>query len=257
MIKKLLLLLVVFTTLPLFAQQSLEVAYETSSYTYREPDGNTPIRLKGRMQGGSIRYENRLQSSSFFFALDGRWMGGTTDYDGWLTTNPPTTPIPHQFDDIGDYYYEGRLHLGNALDLSKTVQVWLSTGLAYRYLKDHMNKDPYGYLRESNYVYMPFTGELRFKSEIWALVLKGEFDYLLFGWQNSHMENGTLRHDQREGYGLRLSAKIQANLPGKKTGVFVEPFYRYWNIRDSEVRGNYMEPHNTTKEIGLRMGLTF
>lgn len=34
--KKLLLILIFFTALPLFAQRYLEIAYETSSYTYRE-----------------------------------------------------------------------------------------------------------------------------------------------------------------------------------------------------------------------------
>ena len=252
--KKLLLFLVVFTALPLFAQQSLEVAYEASSYTYREPDGNSPISLKGRMQGGSIRYENRVNGSAFYFALDGRWMGGRTDYDGWLMTNPPT---PHESEDIGDYYYEGRLHLGRVMDLSDNSQLWYATGLAYRYLKDHMNKDPHGYLRESNYVYVPFTGELRFKSHALELDLRGELDYLLVGWQNSHMNAGNLRHEQHAGYGLRLSAKVQVNFNGQKTGVFVEPFYRMWDIQESQANGGYIEPHNTTKEFGIRAGITF
>ena len=252
--KKLLLILIFFTALPLFAQKSLEIAYETSSYTYREPDGSTPISLKGHMQGASIRYENRVEESAFYFALDGRWMGGTTDYNGWLMTSPPTE---HTFNDIGDYYYEGRLHLGRVADLYETTQLWFASGFAYRYLKDHMNKDPYGYLRESNYVYMPFTGELRFKGRIWELDLRGELDYLLFGWQNSHISGDNIRHDQHSGYGLRLSAKVQVNLDGKKTGVFVEPFYRYWDIQDSEGNSGYMEPHNTTKEVGLRAGITF
>ena len=252
--KKLLLVLVVFTALPLFAQKSLEVAYEISDYTYREPDGNSPISLKGRMQGGSIRYENRVEGSAFYFALDGRWMGGTTDYEGYLMTTPPT---PHQSNDIGDYYYEGRLHLGRVADLSDTTQLWFASGLAYRYLKDHMNKDPHGYLRESNYVYMPFTGELRFKGGVWEFDLRGELDYLLFGWQNSHMQAGTIRHDQYSGYGLRLSAKIQVNFDGKKSGLFVEPFYRFWDIQESEANSGYIEPHNTTKELGVRVGITF
>lgn len=252
--KKLLLFLLVFTAFPLCAKQSLEVAYETSNYTYREPDGDTPIRLKGRMQGGSIRYENHIEESAIFFALDGRWMGGTTDYDGWLMATPP---ISHQFEDIGDYYYEGRLHLGRVVDSSESTQVWVGTGLAYRYLKDHLNKDPSGYLRESNYVYMPFTGELRFKGGVWAVDLRGELDYLLFGWQESHMQQGTLRHDQTEGYGIRLSAKVQVNLDGHKSGIFVEPFYRYWDISDSESRGGYLEPHNTTREVGVRVGIAF
>ena len=181
-------------------------------------------------------------------------MGGTTDYDGWLMTTPPTG---HKFNDIGDYYYEGRLHLGRVADLSQVTQLWFAAGFAYRYLKDHMNKDPYGYLRESNYVYMPLTGELRFKGKTLEVDLRGELDYLLFGWQNSHMLGGNIRHEQHEGFGLRVSAKAQVNLGGGKTGIFVEPFYRMWNIGESESNGGYIEPHNTTKEAGLRAGITF
>ena len=120
-----------------------------------------------------------------------------------------------------------------------------------------MNKDPNGYLRESNYVYVPFTGELRFKGGVWEFDLRGELDYLLFGLQESHMEPRTLRHDQHSGYGLRASAKLQVNLDGNKTGVFVEPFYRYWDIQDSQANGGYLEPHNTTREFGLRAGIAF
>ena len=249
--KKLLLLLIAFAALPLWAQSRIEFAYEVSDYTYREPDGNLPISLKGHLQGGSLRYENRVEASPYYFALDGRWMGGTTDYDGWLMNG-----TKHTADDIGDYYYEGRFHMGRVIDLSEKTQIWGATGFAYRYLKDHMNKDPSGYLRESNYVYMPFTGEWRYKGGAWEFHLKGEMDYLLFGWQNSHM-NPTIRHDQHQGLGLRVSAKIQVNLDGQKTGVFVEPFYRFWEIQDSEASGGYMEPHNKTEEFGVRVGMSF
>ena len=249
--KKLLFLVLAFTALPLFAQSSLEIAYEASNYIYREPDGNLPISLRGRFQGGSIRYENRVEASAYYFALDGRWMGGTTDYDGWLMNG-----TKHITGDIGDYYYEARLHMGRVADLSEKMQLWWAAGFGYRYLKDHMNKDPSGYLRESNYVYMPFTGELRYKGGAWEFALRGELDYLLFGWQKSHM-SPTIRHDQHEGFGLRISAKVQLNLDGNKSGLFVEPFYRSWEIQDSEVSGGYLEPHNTTEEYGIRAGITF
>lgn len=249
--KKLLLLLAVFTTVPLFAQSSFELAYETSNYTYREPDGSLPISLKGKLQGGSARYENRFDGSPMYFAMDGRWMGGTTDYDGWLMNGDKYTA-----DDIGDYYYEARFHMGRVADLSDQVQLWWAVGFGYRYLKDHMNKVDAGYLRESNYVYMPLTGHYRYNGGAWSLSLNGELDYLLFGWQQSHM-NPTIRHDQHEGYGLRLSAKLQINLDGRKSGVFVEPYYRMWEIQDSEASGGYMEPHNKTEEVGIRAGITF
>ena len=251
--KKLLCCLLLLTALPLFAQSSLEVAYEVSKYNYREPDGNSPISLKGHMQGASLRYEVRTDAS-LFYAVDGRWMGGTTDYDGWLMTKPPQK---YTFDDIGDYYYEARLHMGRMADLSERARFWWTIGLGYRYLKDHMNKAPAGYLRESNYVYMPVMGGYRYLGGVWELDLRGELDYLLCGWQNSHMKSGKIRHDQHEGYGFRLSAKLQINLDGHKSGLFVEPFYRFWEIQDSESSGGYMEPHNKTEELGLRVGVTF
>ena len=254
--KKLLLLLLVFTALPLCAQSRLEIAYEISDYAYREPSEYT-MTLKGHMQGGSLRYETRFDASPIYYAVDGRWMGGSTDYDGWLQNGRGEIVAKSQTYDIGDYYYEGRLHMGRVADLSDKSQLWWAAGFGYRYLKDHMNKDAqYGYLRESNYVYMPFTAEYRYNGGTWELDLKGELDYLLFGWQNSHMDI-VVRNDQHQGFGVRVSAKIQVNLDGKKTGVFVEPFYRRWEIQDSEPNGGIYEPHNTTDEFGVRVGMTF
>ena len=248
--KKLLFCFLLFTALPLCAQANFELAYEVSNYTYREPDGDLPISLKGYLQGASLRYENRVEGSPYYFAVDGRWMGGTTDYDGWLMNG-----TKHDTEDIGDYYYEAALHMGRAADLSSQLQLFWTCGFGYRYLKDHMNKDPYGYLRESNYVYMPFAAELRYDGGTWGWALKGQLDYLLFGWQKSHMDP-TIRHEQHEGFGMRLSAKGFIKLSGGST-VFVEPFYRLWEIQESDPSGGYIEPHNKTDEFGLRFGLTF
>lgn len=248
--KKLLLCLAVFAALPLVAQSHFDVSYEISNYTYREPDGNLPISLKGHLQGAYLRYENRVDGSPYYFAVDGRWMGGTTDYDGWLMNG-----TKHTADDIGDYYYEAALHMGRAVDLTPQMQVFGTAGFGYRYLKDHMNKDEAGYLRESNYVYMPFAAELRYDGGAWGWALKGQLDYLIFGWQKSHM-NPTIRHDQHEGFGLRVSAKAFLKL-GDGMSLFAEPFYRRWEIQESDASGGYIEPHNTTEEYGLRFGVTF
>jgi len=259
--KHLLLFLLVFTTLPLFAQKSLEVAYESSDYTYREPAMSTPISLKGKLRGASLRYETRMRDSGMFAAFEGRWMGGTTDYDGWLqSADPSDPPAQHKVSDIGDYYYEARLHLGQAYDFTPELQLWIGSGLAYRYLKDHMNKDPYGYLRESKYFYMPFTASLRYNSEWFSVALNGEFDFLIFGKQMSHLgESGLyyddVRNDQHKGFGLRAGLKMQANVI-RQTGIFIEPFYRYWQIADSQISNGFVEPYNTTEEYGIRVGFT-
>jgi len=231
--KKLLFLLVIFAALPAFAQKTLEVAYESSDYSYREPSDHA-IGLKGKMQGGSLRYETRMRDSDMFAAFDGRWMGGTTDYDGWLQDGYGNFE-KHTASDIGDYYYEARLHIGQIYDFSQEMKLWLSAGVGYRYLKDHMNKDPYGYLRESSYVYIPFTLNLRYTGSWWSAVLGGEFDYMILGHQTSHFDYPfeDIRNDQNDGFGVRVGLKLQADL-SEKTGIFVEPFYRYWQIAGSK-----------------------
>lgn len=260
--KKLLLLLLVFTTLPLFAQKSLEIAYESSDYLYREPAMSHAMSLKGRLRGGSLRYETRMQESDIFAALEGRWMGGTTDYNGWIqSSNPSIPPEKHSVGDIGDYYYEMRLLLGPTYDLSDEMKLWVGSGLGYRHLKDHLNKDSsYGYLRESTYVYWPITGSLRYETAHSMLALNGEFDLLIFGKQMSHVSRlgfpDNVRNDQQKGFGVRFGLKLQTNL-WKETGVFIEPFYRYWQIAESEMTYGFIEPYNTTEEYGVRIGVTF
>ena len=52
----------------------------------------------------------------------------------------------------------------------------------------------------------------------------------------------------------------------KPHNFYIEPFARFWNIQDSDVkfdtnhsgyRSAWVEPHNTTKEIGSKFGLQF
>ena len=264
--KYVLLFCFVLTFTAAWAQNTFEAAYEFSGYAYREPYDEMPIKLAGHMQGGSLAFTHKMQYSDLFWKVDFRYMGGETDYNGWLMTSPPTK---YTFDDIGDYYWELRAHVGTTSDLYGPWKVWGSVGLGYRLLKDHMNKSPSGYLRRSQYLYMPAIAEFRRTSEAWTISFIGELDLLLSGLQTSYLADSDPSYDrnfsnnQNDGIGLRLSIKLQKELGS--VGVFIEPFWRYWDIEDSDValvyRGStphYMiEPHNTTNEYGLRMGFSF
>ena len=259
--KKILLFLLVFAALPLFAQKNLEFAYETSDYSYREPSGYA-IGLKGKKHGASLRYETRMRDTPMFAAFEGRYMKGTTDYDGWLQSlDPSDPPVKHEADGIKDYYYEARFNIGQIYEFSQEMQLWLGSGLGDRYLKDHMEKDPSGYLRESTYIYMPFTANLRYDTDRWGLALNAEFDWLIYGKQISHLSKfgwpyDDVRNDQHKGFGLRFGLKANVNL-SEKTSLFIEPFYRYWQIANSKITDGFVEPYNTTEEFGLRIGMTF
>lgn len=254
-----------FTFTAAWAQNSFETAYEMSGYSYKEPDGDMPIELSGRLQGASLSFKHLMQNNMFWKA-DFRYMGGETDYDGWLMSSPPTK---HTYDDIGDYYWEARLHAGTFYSLSEQWEMWASLGLGYRFLKDHMNYSPFGYLRTSQYLYMPATAEIRRHSEVLDVIFNIEFDILLNGLQTSYMADSNPAYDrnftnnQTSGLGLRLSVKFQKDFGGM--GLFVEPFWRYWDIEDSDTALVYymgsprymIEPHNTTNEYGLRAGIAF
>lgn len=256
-------------------RSSFEVAYETSDYTYKEPHMDTPISIKGRMQGVSAKYTRRgvfsdmiSGSDDVFMALDFRYMGGTTDYEGWLQTEPPT---PAETKDIGDYYLEGRFLVGEVFHATDALSFWPYMGLGYRFLKDHSNKGEGGYLRESHYVYAPFGADMKLDlASGWQLGLNAEADWLISGRQVSRMSDvdpgwADVSNHQRQGYGLRASVKLQKNFA--HMGVFVEPFWRYWHIQNSdwqpmEYMGMMtpyalMEPFNTTREYGLKAGLVF
>lgn len=261
-----------------FAQDklhNLQVAYEVSNYKYREP-GHMYLRAQPK-QGISVLYTRRSvlsgdvsETDKSFASLEFRYMTGDVDYHGGYINGPALTIY-----NVTDYYFEGVLRLGAVYGLNENWEFWPYLGIGWRQLRNHLEEGgDGGYLRESTYWYLPLGLNVRFHTENgWNLVLNGEFDYLLKGTQYS---GGVLSNygpldgntnNQSEGYGVRISVKTERSLG--KVGVFVEPFWRYWHIQNSDIGskdlldhpGWYMkgfyEPKNYTHEYGLKVGLTF
>lgn len=288
--KSLFVLLAVLLSVPVFASAEtkrhwFEVSYENSDYTYREPHMANTMSLKGRLQGVNAKYTYKgvlsdvlKDSDSSFLTLDFRYMGGSVDYDGYMQSGTGDAyPISHS--DIGDYYLEGRFLLGQIFQATDSLAFWPYFGLGYRFLKDHLDKFAGGYQRESTYIYMPLGLDVKYEFvPSWTVGLGGEFDWLIKGRQMSRMSaleaelitGGKIRLDdtanrQTQGYGLRFSARLQKDF--EHFGVFAEPFWRYWHVQNSEeeflTAGGFqtgmvvVEPFNTTKEYGLKVGLVF
>lgn len=264
---------------PLFAFEQdkrswFEIGYEMSDYTYREPHMDTPISIKGRMQGFNAKYTylgfmaDKSGSEDTFLTVDFRYMAGSTDYDGWLQSTPPT---PHTVEDIGDYYWEGRVLFGQAFYATDSLSLLPYFGLGYRFLRDHSGKSEGGYDRDSHYIYIPLGADVKWNlGGGWTWALNAEFDWFFKGRQISRMSDvdpnySDVSNQQDQGYGLRLSTRFQKDFA--RVGVFVEPFWRYWHIQNSdwqplEYKGMLTpyalkEPFNTTREYGLKAGLVF
>ena len=257
-------------------QNSFEIDYEVSSYTYKEPHMAYPISLKGTKQGFSAVYKryNLWQTeipNSNFILLEMRYMTGDNTYNGWLSSGG--IYVPTEANNIADYYWEGALKAGRLIYSKENFNIEGSLGIGYRNLRDHLEDMGLGgYLRKSTYIYMPV--DMAFKYQLnnrFNLALKTEFDFLVSGQQYSGpivgYESMGVYNSQEQGYGLRASLKLSATAGFAE--FFIEPFWRYWQIQNSDEAEQYIkiggtwyeqvvyEPFNTTQEYGVKVGVKF
>jgi len=197
-------------------------------------------------------------SDSWMLRADARASMGEVDYDGGITImDDPPYSIPYKINDIEDSMLEFRGLVGYDFK-NEVARATPYTGLGYRYLRDDTSFDPFGYERESNYLYVPLGVEVGFVSTSeWSLGTTIELDILVWGKQKSHLGDpfGTIENHQGHGTGFRASIRIQKTQPGLDFGI--EPFVRLWSIRDSHVSNGFVEPHNRSVEAGLRLVWTF
>lgn len=282
--KRMLVFLLCLLSVPAFAgthakKHSLEIAYEHSNYTYREPG---LMKLSGPKNGVSVSYLMRsVLSADFnsedtsFAMLDFRYMDGDTKYDGGYM-NWDGTITPYSEGGLDDYYFEAAFKLGKSFELASPLTLYPYFGIGWRQLRNHMDElASGGYQRTQTYLYIPFGAQVEWDiAPVFTLTFKGEADWMVYGNNNSELVGGYSVYDrdsvsfhQSQGYGLRVSAKGQVNL--NKIGLFIEPFFRYWHIQNSEEVWFYwggdpsspalsmVEPKNNTKEYGIRLGIAF
>ncbi len=285
--KLVVLILLCVICLPVFAREDkkhhFELAYEYSDYGYREPHMKYPIHNTAKKQGVSVLYMRQSvletdvsEDDPSFASLEVRYMNGKADYDGYLTDGTPFKTY-----DEKDYYMEAALKFGRYYTLgSPNVRVWPYIGIGWRSLRngedgiqDYGGTLGYTYQRTSTYVYVPLGANLTFELGSAArFTLNGQFDWLIHGNQNSHLDDswsvGSVSNKQNKGFGVRVSGKLETDLGG--IGLFVEPFWRYWKIQNSQKElfyvdygdgtygmGHMWEPFNITREYGIRAGITF
>ena len=241
---------------------SFEIGPELYLFEYEEPGY---MKEEGEFIGVVLGFTSRGWAGSlpdtrggFMFRAEGRFAYGQVDYDGELSDGTPYT-----MDGIDDLAFEGRLLLGGDILGGNTVNT-IYSGLGYRYLSDDSSEDTYGYLRQSNYFYLPvgYQFDSTYKAG-WSIGFRLEYDVFLWGVQRSHLSDvgyNDVDNEQDSGYGYRASIKIQNK---SRNGSFIiEPFFRYWDIDDSDLEyagyGVYgREPANNTTELGVQIIFMF
>lgn len=271
--KFILLALAVCAVLPAYAQDkknTYSIAYESSSYIYREPYMDNPISSRGRMSGVVFDYVGRSAFTAkdidandpSFLALQLRYMSGKVNYSGWSYNTLTGVTSAQYTSDISDYYLEGRLTAGGVYELGSALELWPYLGIAGRYLVDKgYEKSSSAYRRTSAYLYAPagLTAKIKLPAK-WTIALNGEYDIFISGTQKSRLSDAIstypdISNKQGQGFGARTSLKIEKEF--KQIGLFIEPFYRYWHIQNSDWVDGNQEPQNLTYESGLKIGITF
>ncbi len=242
---------------------------EQYGYRYQEwVNGEKFMNTRGKYHGfvGSYTFrpvdmDTVLEKMVDAMRLQIAYASGRVDYTGSGT-----------FSGLKDSMYEVRGLFAKEYDVTRTLLVTPYIGLGWRYLHNAFDAyRPGGYARESRYLYLPLGVEVyRRLSGAWGVGVNLEYDYLLSGWQTSHIEDvypqaATLVNHQNKGFGFRSSLKVVKEL--SRVRLSVEPFYRFWKIERSHLDPIYIdgaptgwggeEPKNTTQEVGIRMGAEF
>ncbi len=226
---------------------------------YEEPE---VMHQEGNLSGYNLNYTYRpTEKDPFYFKqldvyhLRGQWASGKFYYSSNTTGT---------MDGKGDKTYEIAGTIGKDFYPSNEVRTTSYGGFGYRYLLDKSegrftSTGNFGYDRISNYYFLPLGVDVVYQTNPnYHVEGNFEFDYLARGKQISKLGYvsgyDNLVHTQSHGYGLRTSIKLVRNF--KYMDIFGEGFIRYWNIEDSEVINNTLEPHNITEEFGLRFGVS-
>ena len=255
-------------------KHEVQIGTETFYSLFQRRHGR--IALQGWMYGFNGRYTYRPRENDLFhfkfldmYRLEGLYSFGKVDY---------SSPGSGADYNVKDFMYEYRALLGKDLPVSEKTFVTPYLGFGYRYLRDDTggrltSDSAYGYLRQSSYWYLPLGIDLTTAlSPRWQIVANAEYDHWIQGLLKSRFSDGTqfttidndnIDNDQKRGLGVRGSIKLIHQ--GKIVNFFIEPFIRYWHVKESKAETAsvdgfddiIIERKNKTTESGVRLGVQF
>ncbi len=274
-----------FLDAPDFVKQKLDprhthtfdLSAETYYYRYHE---TIPIDVRGTMIGYNASYyyrpaDDNILNNAFTnsYGIEYRFATGKLDYKGSGTIN-----------DKRNDNWELRGLIGKDFLLGDRSLVTPYFGFGFRYLfddgKDRISStNAVAYDRTSHYYYLPLGFTVTLPDGNWTTVLNLEYDWFLNGYQFTNLSDvnpylggdlySDIKNKQENGHGFRGSLKFQYAY--QRVNFFVEPFIRFWNIDDSEIKTitiggtgpnsgspiSLLEPRNWTMELGSKFGLQF
>lgn len=237
-------------------------------YHYQEP---SVMDISGPMLSfdGSFTLGYKL----FKFQLDGlfsTYLGANT-YEGGLYDNLTHQSTPYSTSSE-DWYLGIASRFGVAVNMKDKEVVFVYAGLGYRFLHNFMIDKPNikaSYERDQGYLYflIGIDGEVAINPFI-SIIATLQYRQLLYGHQTSGMRalgfDNDFNFTQNDGFGGRVSVGGKFYL-NNKMALKAKLYFDYWAIEASnfvagvaggKFIGNFVEPRNTTKVIGVSLGLS-
>lgn len=226
---------------------------------FKTKETESSAKEKGGLYGIFGRYESHFDGAAVLFDL--AYASGDLDYEG-----------DGEADNIANSMVEIRGAIGRDFLWKEKYRITPFVGMGYRNLNDDANKRTTStgedlYREETIYVYNPIGVRVLSLSEEGAWIIGGRIEYENFinGKVNrqlsatSNYDDVTLR--QGNGRGFRFSMDFTHLLTDDGRGIIIEPFYRYWDIAESDTvvndNGSWVEPENTSSEWGVNVMLSF
>lgn len=214
--------------------------------------------FKGQMYGGFYHFIFQPENTGLRFRLDGSATYGSHLHYHSLRTGD-SKDVPFRI-------FEGRVLIGHAAAFGNQWILEEYFGLGIRFLGNDTSKltsttGHHGFYRSLRYYYVPIG--IRIIQELendakWITSL--EYDWFLSGLvrNNMRMTTGmTTKQRQSRGYGARIGIDLHIPSSTDCLNYTVGVFVRYWDIQKSTVDRGWYEPKNTTKELGVRIGIIF
>ena len=200
---------------------------------------------------GSVTGNYTHYGEHMFGALDGRASYGEGDFRSASIGN---------VNDLTQWEYEVRARAGAIFTVADgTLLPYSGIGMRY-HIDDEKGSvstlgSP-GYDRRFTQYYIPIGATYSYKTQNgWLFMPNIEYDYLLYGHIDSRFINigGTENetNHQKSGHGWR--AEFMVGRQQERYSWQVGPFFRYWNIRNSDVKGAFSvsEPANERFQLGI------
>jgi len=213
----------------------------------------------GTLNGFKFDYRYDFSNSQWFLKSSlGHVISNNTTYDGAYRIVGTNKRVPYKHKGTNSIT-DLDLSLGKFISLNNFITAKISGGFYFRSLMNPQSKSLGTYDRQIKYqTFALKAGTIFSLSDKFFIQPLARYDHLIEGQVRTDLSDTDpnkplVINKQKKGKGYRFD--LGFNYVFKKFTLAINPYYRSWDIADSERNSYGMEPRNKTESIGLDIGV--